>query len=466
MKKIIFIIVLLFPFIVLASNDYDITRYSVNIEAESNHEYSYREELDVQFFGNDKNIIRNMNDDEKEFKVNKNYSIETNETSIAKIYTQNSNDTYVTTYKMKEEKKQNNYYEFIIKNNYDNSIDSLEFEIKLPSSVTEDNITIKSGKYNITDIVDYSIKGNTIKGTYNKILATDSEIRIIVDYGKFYINSSTLICIIIPIILTVLSYILWRLFGKDLPTVVEKISKFPRNITPLHIALAKHGKIRDVDNFYLLLHLASKGYLTIIEEKNEYYFKKNKEYKESNYTEALFLKTLFRAGESISLTEYLNIISEKKDNKKKIYQTDRVEPKYLKRKFKNASRAIQRYLEEQNETAKYYEDAPEKVKNILIMFIAFILVLITSLPFIEINVISLLPLSIIMSIAILYILIKFVKNTNVKSKDNKMVLAFTIGVLFIVLLLVPSFKRNIGFVIAFLISLICSIIILFIYLLI
>jgi len=463
MKKIFYILILLFPIVVFANNEYEIENYRVYIEAEKNHTYNYQEELEVSFLGNEKSIIRNLNEEEHDFKVDKNYSIETNETSIAKIYSNYDKDTYETSFNIKDKELKNNYYEFIIKNNYDNDINNIEFKIKLPTSVNANNITIKAGKYNITDLVDFSVKGNTITGNYNKKISSEDEIKVIVDYGKVYINASTLICIIIPTILTIFSYFLWRLFGKDLPTKIEKISKFPRNITPLHIALSEHGEVTKDDNFYLLLHLASKGYLSITEEKNEYYFKKTKDYKESNYTEALFFKTLFRAGESISLTEYLNIISEKKDNKSKIYQTDRIEPKYLRRKFKNAYRTIQRYLEEQNEKDKYFEEKPERIKNILIIMIALILILITSLPFVEINVLALLPLSVILSVSILYILIEFVRNANVKAKDNKIALAFTIGVLFIVLLLVPSFQRNLGFIIAFLVSLICSIIILYIY---
>ena len=99
----------------------------------------------------------------------------------------------------------------------------------------------------------------------------------------------------------------------------------------------------------------------------------------------------------IHCTAYLNIVSEKKDNKSKIYQADRVESKYLKRKYKIASDTIKKYLEEQNEQEKYFEDKPEKIKNILLLMIALILVLITSLPFIEINTLSLLPLSVILS---------------------------------------------------------------------
>ena len=463
MKKIAYIIVLLFPLIVLASNDYDIEKYKIDIETNKKHDYKYQEEIGVTFFGNERYIIRDYNEEEHDFVVDKNYSIETNNTSILKIYSKNNSDKYIIKYRLEEEKPQNNYYEFYIKNNYDADINGIEFNIKLPDSINKNNVVFMDGKYDITDLVDYTVKGNTISGTYNKKISTGKEIKIIIDYGKFYINSSTLICIIIPIILTIFSGFLWLLFGKDLPKKIEKTPKFVRNITPLHIALANHGDIKDEDNFYLLLHLASKGYLTITEEKNEYYIKKNKDYKESNYVEALFFKTIFRAGESISLTEYLNIISEKRDDKKKIYQTDHIEPKYLKRKFKNASRAIQRYLEEQNEKDKYFEDKPERVKNNLILMIALILILITSLPFVEINVLSLLPLSIILSIAILYILIEFIRNTNIKTKENKTILAVMVGIMFTILLLVPSFQRNLGYIIAFIVSLVCSIIILFIY---
>lgn len=463
MKKITYLLILLFPLIVLASNDYDIEKYQIDVTVNKNHTYNYQEEIEVKFFGNEKYIVRNMNDQEHSFKVDKNYTIETNETSIAKLYSRYNADTYTINYDIEAKEGKNNLYEFEIENNYDNDINSVTFNIELPNPVTVNNITIYNGNYDITELVDFTVKGNIVTGTYNKKIATDQSILVVVDYGKFYMSSATVICIVIPFILTVFSYLLWRLFGKDLPTRIEKTSKFSRNITPLHLALADHGKITDEDNYYMLLNLASKGYLTIVEEKEEYYLKKNKEYRESNYTEALFFKTIFRAGESISLTEYLNIVSEKKDNKSKIYQADRVESKYLKRKYKIASDTIKKYLEEQNEQDKYFEYKPEKIKNILLLMIALILVLITSLPFIEINTLSLLPLSVILSIFILYILIKIVKNVNVKSKKDKTSMFLALLLTILVVCLIPSFQRNIGFLIAFLVSLICSFIILIIY---
>ena len=465
MKKALFILItiFIFPIIALANNEYDITKYQVDIEVNKNHTYNYSEELDIEFNGNSKYITKTIDEAIHNFKVNKNYTVETDGTSIVKIYTKNTIDKYKMTYNIEEKEKVNNLYKFQIINNYDNDFSAVNFTIVLPNSLTNNNITFYNGKYDITELVDYSVKGRIIKGTYNKPLKQGETLNIEVNYGKFYMNAATLICIVVPIFLTVFSYLLWRLFGKDLPTKIEKVSKFTRNITPLHIALAENGKVTNEDTFYLLLHLASKGYLTIHEEKNEYYFTKEKDYKESNYTEAMFFKTLFRAGESITLTEYLNILSEKRDNKTKIYQADRVESKNIKRKFKYASETIQKYLDDQNEQYKYFEETPEKIKNVLLLMIALILVLITSLPFIEINVLALLPLSIIMSIAILYLLVKFVININIKSKEDKAIIGFTGATILLILALIPSLQRNIGFSIAFLTSFICSVIILFIY---
>ena len=181
MKKIFYILILLFPIVVFASNEYEIENYRVYIEAEKNHTYKYQEELEVSFFGNEKSIIRNLNEDEHDFKVDKNYSIETNGTSIAKIYSNYDNATYETSFNTKDKELKNNYYEFIIKNNYDNDINNIEFKIKLPTSVNANNITIKAGKYNITDLVDFSVKGNTITGNYNKKISSEDEIKVIVD---------------------------------------------------------------------------------------------------------------------------------------------------------------------------------------------------------------------------------------------------------------------------------------------
>lgn len=465
MKKIIIfsLLFLLFPIVVFASSDYDITKYKINVDVEKNGISKYEETLTLNFFGNDKSIIRNVDESTKKIKINKNYTLETNKTSIAKIYARYKNDDIVLKYEKSNIEEKSNYFNIELKNNYDNDIKALSFKITLPESVTASNISIKNGNYDITELVDFQVKDRIITGTYNKLLKTDESINIIVDYGRFYMNPATLTCTIVPIALAFFSYLLWLFFGKDLPKRIEKTSKFPRNITNLHIALADKGVINHEDTYYMLLSLASRGFLTIVEEADDFYFVKNKNYNSTNYMESVFFKTLFRAGESISLIEYINIVSERKDDKTKIYQADRVEEENIKRKFNIASNTVIKILESQNESNKYYEEKPEQIKKILIIMIALILILITSLPFLEINMLTLLPISIILSVATLQALVFFINNINVHSRKDKAITIACLALIILILVLVPSFRRNLGYIIASVTSLISSGIILFIY---
>lgn len=465
MKKIIIfsLLFLLFPIVVFASSDYDITKYKINVDVEKNGISKYEETLTLNFFGNDKSIIRNVDESTKKIKINKNYTLETNKTSIAKIYARYKNDDIVLKYEKSNIEEKSNYFNIELKNNYDNDIKALSFKITLPDSVTASNISIKNGNYDITELVDFQVKDRVITGTYNKLLKTDESINIVVDYGRFYMNPATLTCTIVPIALAFFSYLLWLFFGKDLPKRIEKTSKFPRNITNLHIALANKGVINHEDTYYMLLSLASRGFLTIVEEADDFYFVKNKNYNSTNYMESVFFKTLFRAGESISLSEYINIVSERKDDKTKIYQADRVEEENIKRKFNIASNTVIKILESQNESNKYYEEKPEQIKNILIIMIALILILITSLPFLEINMLTLLPISIILSVATLQALVFFINNINVHSRKDKAITIACLALIILILVLVPSFRRNLGYIIASVTSLISSGIILLIY---
>jgi len=464
-KKIIIfsLLFLLFPIVVFASSDYDITKYKINVDVEKNGISKYEETLTLNFFGNDKSIIRNVDESTKKIKINKNYTLETNKTSIAKIYARYKNDDIVLKYEKSNIEEKSNYFNIELKNNYDNDIKALSFKITLPDSVTASNISIKNGNYDITELVDFQVKDRIITGTYNKLLKTDESINIIVDYGRFYMNPATLTCTIVPIALAFFSYLLWLFFGKDLPKRIEKTSKFPRNITNLHIALADKGVINHEDTYYMLLSLASRGFLTIVEEADDFYFVKNKNYNSTNYMESVFFKTLFRAGESISLSEYINIVSERKDDKTKIYQADRVEEDNIKRKFNIASNTVIKILESQNESNKYYEEKPEQIKKILIIMIALILILITSLPFLEINMLTLLPISIILSVATLQALVFFINNINVHSRKDKAITIACLALIILILVLVPSFRRNLGYIIASVTSLISSGIILLIY---
>lgn len=465
MKKIfyLFILFLIFPVTSLASNDFSIDEYSLNINIKENSNYEVEENLKIEYYGNERYIKRNIVDNEHNLNINRNYTIETNETSIAKIYATSNSDDLKIKYNLKNISTKNNYYKVTITNQYEEEMNNLKFRLVLPESVTSKNIKIYNGEYDITDLVDYEVKENIVTGTYNKKIVPGSKIIFEIDYGRLYMSTSTLVCIIVPIVLTVFSYLLWRLFGKDLPSEIEKTSKFPKNVSALHIALANNGKITKDDTFSLLLDLAVKGYITINEKNDEFYLTRNKDYKESNYLESVFFKTLFRAGESITLSEYINIVAEKKDDRKKIYQADRVESSNLKKKFNNATNTVISILDERRERDKYYEEKPERIKNILLLMVALILILITSLPFIEINVLSLLPLSIILSIAILYVLITFIRNINIKNETHKSIIIFSLATIVLTIIVIPSFRRDIGFLIAFLVSLTCSGIILFIY---
>ena len=85
---------------------------------------------------------------------------------------------------------------------------------------------------------------------------------------------TTAIATIIPILFTIVSVVLWIIYGKDLKYKISKSSNLPKNMNSLELGLIDKGYSDEKDAFCLLLELSNKGYIKIIEKDNFYYFLK------------------------------------------------------------------------------------------------------------------------------------------------------------------------------------------------
>lgn len=132
-------------------------------------------------------------------------------------------------------------------------------------------------------------------------------------------------------------------------------------------------------------------------------------------------------------------------------------------RFHQASNTVLSIINTPEERNKYFEDISEKMKIFLVLSIAIILVLVTSLPFIEINNLVFLPLSVIFSITTLFVLMKFVETYDFNKKNSKITILVILSIIVLLIILIPSFKRNRIYLLAYLISCISVTFILFLY---
>ncbi len=464
MKKIKYIIflILLIPSIVLANSDYKVDDYDIDINI-SDHETTYKESLDLKFYRENVLLTKKIDSEIEDLKSNKGYVTEKSSYNLIKIYSKDIEDRYELNYKIKNDKKTKYFYDLEIKNNYNNNLYNITFHITTPKNISKGKVEFYLEDKNITSLVNYELKGNTLSGNYNKILKENETIKIKIIYGNFYLSNSNFICITLSVILSIISFFIWYIYGKDTKIEKERTPRFAKDFGPLELTLVNNEKVEYKDVFYLLIHLANQGYIEILENRKEFIIEKKKDYNGKNYKEALFMRNLFRERLSVSLTDYLNIIAEERDDNSKIKQVKTIHEKDLSKNYKRSTNILLPVINSEDEKNKYFENRAEKLKYYLVLMIAMILITTTSLPFVESNHLYLLPLSVIFSIAILYVLIQSLQYIDIYKKSNRVLLYLLIIFLVIISLIIPTFQTNRMYSVSFLISILSSIFILFIY---
>lgn len=461
-KRLLYLFLLLFiPTITNASN-YEVKSYNIDVDINEKREYTYDESIEVYFNEYNTIVSKELIKEIQNIKVNTDYTMESRDTKIIKINSKkNLDNLYNYKYLYVDKETNPDIYEVKIENNFNSNLNNITFNVTFTEDFNKNNLEFYLNGKRIKDI-DYEIKNNTVTGTLNN-LKENEVLTIKIDYGKLYLNSTTLTGILAPIILAFISFLIWHIYGKDLKYNITRTPNISRNLSPLDVSLIYNGEATEKDAYYLLIHLANKGYIKIIENSNnDFTIKKGKEYDGKNYKEATFIKSLFRKTPSVTIADYLNIIIEKKQNNNKEYDKV-IENDELNYRFQRATNNVLPLINNSEEKKRYFENKAEIKKYYLLLIVAIILILVTSLPFIEINKLYYLPLSVVFSIFSLYILTNFVNSIDRKSKYEKILLLTVLLVLMIIILLIPSFRRNRIYIIAFLIGVISVSFILFLY---
>ncbi len=469
MKKGLILLFLLFiPVVCYANPDYTIDKYKIDIDI-NNNDYIVKENIEVSFHKIVTNMKMTLPYDIKDLKINTEYDTVTSDNRIITISNdKKANSSYEVSYLLPSN-SEGNSYNIEIANNYDGIIKETEFVVNLPSSVTKENIKFYYEDEDVTKDIEYKLEGNKVVGSYKKALLNGDKLVLNVKYNKVYINGFNLLVIVLPIILSIISYYIWYMYGKDLKVNIVKSFSLPKDLTPLDIALVKNEKVVNDDVFAFLIYMANKGYIKIVEEKNnEFYLERVKDYDGDNYQEEVFIKALFRKTMKITLAEYIDLVSEKKQIEKEEKLEKKVASTDLVYCYKRALTNLLPAINNDEEKATYYELESDRKKNILIFFVAAILVFITLVPFVEINKLYLFPFSIIYSVIALKILLMLVNSINIDDERNKnkkiyMLLLSILVIMICVIVLIPSFRRNLIYSLAFIISFISVVFILILY---
>lgn len=361
LSKIIFLFFFFFLFSTKAyaySDDYVISKYDVNINVNENNSFDITEKITVDFKNEKHGIIRKIplqneyHDSAKisNLKINENYTkSEENKELQLKIGDENKKfigeKEYIIKYNYKlpinKDEYNDEFYFNIIGDDWDTTIDNITFKITMPKDFDKNEIYFTYGRYGSTDseLIKYTVNKNVIEGSYIGILDSYNAITVKINLPNKYFSLGFIgnLPFIIPIILTLISIIIFLIKGinkrKEYP--VEYLP--PKGLNSLDVSYIYKGKISNKAVVSLLICLAGKGYIKIIEDGKDIKLQKLKEYNERNRCERIFFEGLFLGKDSVYISSL----------KRRFYRTiDEI------RKIKLNKTTQNRYFEKNNKKYK------------------------------------------------------------------------------------------------------------------
>lgn len=232
-----------------------------------------------------------------------------NDEYVINIYSDKAFDkeeTFIIKYDLKYKSLERILFLNIIDTRWSSTIENAKFNIKLPKVVSEDEIFITRGNIYSTDTnnIIYEYEDNTIKGKLSSKLDPYEGIRFSSYVATNYFNKSTtasnydFILIFIMFINVIFVYVLWYRNGKDYITLASS-EYYPINdYNSLEFAYIKNEckNISDKEISSLIIYLANKGFIKIERDFNKITLIKRKNYNKTNEIERVFMRELFKNG--------------------------------------------------------------------------------------------------------------------------------------------------------------------------
>lgn len=324
-------------------DNYYLENYNVAVEVKENNVYEVKESFNAVFSSNievlSKGIpyrLRYVREDGT--KVNKRavisdiiikdyYKLNTEKgiryINIGKLDKTSNKKSYVLNYKYnvgEDTLKKNDEFIFYISNNITVKTDGITFRIVMPKNFNKENIRFIDSNGIEIDNVTYSVNGRVISGTIEGVInpGVNYAISVLLNDGYFVncssnISKYTLSSLLVPIVLLIVSIIIWVIYRNSKKKVVYNSIYFNEKLNSLEIGYLYNGKVKDNDIASLLFYLANKGYINIEVNKKTYKIIKKKEYDENDRVEKAFMKELFFAKDEITKKDLMESLTDMKD---------------------------------------------------------------------------------------------------------------------------------------------------------
>ncbi len=204
----------------------------------------------------------------------------------------------------------NEFYYNIIGTEWPVQINQVNFKIKMPEIFDTQKVGISIGKYGtkgFNNNAQYYIQNNTIIGKTNMKLNPYEGITIRIEVPNGYFiktfDKIKYAAFVIILLLTIGSFILWYNVGRDKYIIPEVTFYAPKGINSAEAELYYKEESSEKGITSLIVFLASKGYLNIIDSENSFTIKKLKNYDGANPIEKKFMNTLFKSKDVVTEEE-------------------------------------------------------------------------------------------------------------------------------------------------------------------
>ena len=315
----------------------------------------------------------------------------------------------------------------LIGNDWDCTIENVTFKINMPKPFTPDRLYFTHGKKGSTkhDGVDWSIEGNTIKGSLTVTLMPNDSLTIAMPLPEGYYSEAERISTdvpygwLVPIASLAAGTGLWVLMGrkKQIFPTVEFYP--PQGVTSADAGFLIDGRVDSFDITSLIIYWADKGYLSITEET---------------------VKKPFGTKKSFTLTKLRDIPDDSQDYEKEMFEGlffmgdgENVRTDQLENRFYIVGERVKKQIKssfEDNEETRIFLRT-----NILCRILLLLTGVISTLPFTytamkesgNVGAAGLLLKTIIMSTAIMaafYFLMHILKNWKNIKKGEKFIQLF------------------------------------------
>ena len=425
----------------LGAEAFNITSYNIDMTVYEDNSYAVIETIDVNFTGQRHGIIRSLplktnrgkpalisDIDVFEHKfsterISNNIEIKIGDPDRYAALSEKYTIGYVYTIGDDYLNDRDELYWNLIGNDWDCTIENVNFKINMPKPFTTDRLYFTHGKKGSTkhDGVDWSIEGNTIKGSLTVTLMPNDSLTIAMPLPEGYFsraerikNNAMPYGWIISIVCASAGAALWVFMGrkKQIFPTVEFYP--PQGLTSADAGFLIDGRVDSFDITSLIIYWADKGYLSIAEET---------------------VKKRFVAKKSLTLTKLRDISGDSQDYEKEMfdglfYMGDgvKVSTGQLENRFYTVGERVKKQVKlsfEDNEETRIFLRT-----NILCRVLLLLMGVISTLPFSyravketgNVGEAELLLKSIIMSAAImaaLYFLMHILKNWKGMKKGER-----------------------------------------------